>query len=154
MKKNTFSNKKREGGQSLVELAISITIILLLLSGAVTFAMAYFSFLSINDAAQEGAVYGSLKPQDIAGIQNRVQAASTSPVDLSQIPDSQVVVTYPNGVGSDCQDTTNGTANAITVTVTYNYQIFMPFIGAAIGSNTIPLTATATDVILTPMCPP
>ena len=137
-----------------MELAISLTVILLLLSGAVTFAMAYFSFLSINDAAQEGALYGSLKPQDVSGIQYRVQAASTSPVDLSQLPASQIVVTYPNGVGTDCQDTTGGIANSITVTVHYNYQVFMPFIGAAIGSNTIPLNATGTDVILTPMCPP
>ena len=153
MKKNTFPNKKLEGGQSLVELALSLTIILLLLSGAVTFGMAYFSFLAINDAAQEGALYGSFNPQDVSGIKNRVQAASTSPVDLSQIPDSQIAVTYANGLGSDCQGTVSGKANTITVTVTYNYQVFMPFISAVIGSNTIPLTGSATDPVLVPLCP-
>ena len=84
MKKKHSQNKKLERGQSLVELAISLTFIFLLLSGAVTFGMAYFSFLSLNDAAQEGALYGSLKPDDQIGIRNRVRAMSTSPVDLSQ----------------------------------------------------------------------
>ena len=154
MKKKLWQNKRPERGQSLVELAISLTFIFLLLSGAITFGMAYFSFLSLNDAAQEGALYGSLKPNDLAGIINRVQATSTSPVDLSQIPDSQIVVTYNNG--KDCQGLTppgTGTTNTITVTVTYTYKIFMPFISAAIGGNTIPLKGTATDSILTPACP-
>ncbi len=154
MKNKLLQNKKLERGQSLVELAISLTFIFLLLSGAITFGMAYFSYLSINDAAQEGALYGSLKPDDLTGIINRVQATSTSPVNLSQIPDSQIVVTYNNG--KDCQGSvpaTNGVTNTITVTVTYTYQIFMPFISKAIGSNTIPLTGTATNSILTPACP-
>ena len=151
MKKKLLQNKRPEGGQSLVELAISLTFIFLLLSGAVTFGMAYFSFLSLNDAAQEGALYGSLKPNDLAGIINRVQATSTSPVDLSQIPDTQIVVTYNNG--KDCQGSVGTTTNTITVTVTYTYKIFMPFISAAIGGNTIPLKGTATDSILTPACP-
>ena len=154
MKKKLLQNKRPERGQSLVELAISLTFIFLLLSGAITFGMAYFSFLSLNDAAQEGALYGSLKPNDLAGIINRVQATSTSPVDLSQIPDSQIVVTYNNG--KDCQGSVplvNGVTNTITVTVTYTYKIFMPFISAAIGGNTIPLKGTATDSILTPACP-
>jgi hypothetical protein len=150
MKKKLLQNKRPERGQSLVELAISLTFIFLLLSGAITFGMAYFSFLSLNDAAQEGALYGSLKPDDLAGIINRVQATSTSPVDLSQIPDSQIVVTYNNG--KDCQGSVSGTTNTITVTVTYTYKIFMPFISAAIGGNTIPLKGTATDSILTPAC--
>ena len=151
MKKNYSLTKKYERGQSLVELAISLTFIFLLLSGAVTFGMAYFSFLSLNDAAQEGALYGSLKPDDLTGIQNRVRATSTNPVDLSQLPSSQIVVSYNNG--KDCQGVTGTTPNSITVTITYTYHIFMPFISAAIGGNTIPLTGTATDTILMPQGP-
>jgi Flp pilus assembly protein TadG len=164
MKKKNLPNPKHERGQSLVELALSLTIILLLLSGAVTFAMAYFSFLSINDAAQEGAVYGSLAPQDVTGITTHVQNASSNPVNLSQFVSrpmsdcnsrsgNYICVSYTNGIAKDCQGTSSGTTNAITVTVTYRYQIFMPFISAVIGSNTIPLSASATNIILTPLCP-
>jgi Flp pilus assembly protein TadG len=157
MNKKHLQNKKLERGQSLVELAISLTFILLLLSGAVTFGMAYFSFLSLNDAAQEGALYGSLKPSDQIGIRNRVRGMSTSPVDLSQLSDSQIVIAYSDSGGLDggmCQGTgtTTGTTNTITVTVSYTYQIFMPFISRAIGGNTIPLKGTATDSILMDQC--
>jgi Flp pilus assembly protein TadG len=155
MKKNHSPNKKLEHGQSLVELAISLTFILLLLSGAITFGMAYFSYLSLNDAAQEGALYGSLKPYDLIGICNAVRNTSTTPVDLSQLTcyptmSSQVVITKN---GKDCEDPNTSPANSVTVTVTYNYHIFMPFMSAVIGSNTIPLQGTATDTILTPQCP-
>ena len=150
MKKKLLQNTRPERGQSLVELAISLTFIFLLLSGAVTFGMAYFSFLSLNDAAQEGALYGSLKPDDTVGICNRVRETSTSPVDLSQFTcdPSQIKITYNNNL--TCQGSVGGVANTITVKVTYTYHIFMPFISAAIGGNTIPLTGSATDTILTP----
>jgi Flp pilus assembly protein TadG len=157
MNKKLFQNKKLERAQSLVELAISLTFIFLLLSGAITFGMAYFSFLSLNDAAQEGALYGSLKPDDTTGICNRVRETSTSPVDLSQLTCSQISITYSDSgglKGGMCQGTgtTTSTTNTITVTVSYTYQIFMPFISTAIGGNTIPLKGTATDSILTPVC--
>ena len=157
MKKKHLQNKKLQRGQSLVELAISLTFIFLLLSGAVTFGMAYFSYLSLNDAAQEGAIYGSLKPADQLGIRNRVRGTSTSPVDLSQLTDSQIVIAYSDSGGLDggmCQGTgtTTGTTNTITVTISYTYQIFMPFISRAIGGNTIPLHGVATNSILMDQC--
>ena len=55
MKKNDF-----ERGQSLVEFAISLVIILWLLAGAVEFGIALFQYIQLRDAAQEGALYGSI----------------------------------------------------------------------------------------------
>ncbi len=86
---------QNERGQSLVELAISLTIILLLLAGAVDFSIAYFSFSAMQDAAQEGALYGSINPTDEAGIITRVRSASTTPVDLSNEDLVDVKVTLP-----------------------------------------------------------
>lgn len=94
---------RHERGQSLVELALSLTVMLLLLSGAVTFGMALFSYVAIRDAAGEGALFGSISPyvdgsngytpadgqyqvgEDLnwLAICNRVKAASNSPVDMS-----------------------------------------------------------------------
>src|SRR5512146_2633069 len=88
----------KERGQSLVELAISLTVMLLLLSGAVTFGMAFFSYVAMRDAAQEGALYASFNPcvdasndaicqrteaVNVAGVRTRVRASSTTPVDFS-----------------------------------------------------------------------
>jgi Flp pilus assembly protein TadG len=128
-------------GQSLVELAISILILVYLLSGAVEFGMAFFQFVQLRDAAQEGALYGSLHPGDTAGITAHVQGSSNSPIDLATITP---VITYS---GAQCE------GNGITVSLTYDHHVFMPFMSAIIGS-TRPITATVTDTILTPICSP
>jgi Flp pilus assembly protein TadG len=73
---------KSERGQSLVELAISLVIILFLLAGAVEFGIALFQFIQLRDAAQEGALYGSICPHDPDvndKIKQRVRAASDTP---------------------------------------------------------------------------
>lgn len=135
---------KSERGQSLVELAISILILVYLLAGAVEFGLAFFQYVQLRDAAQEGALYGSMNPGDLNGVRTRARAASTSPIDLS---DTTTVTVTPTIIGAACE------GNAIQVTVSYNHQIFMPFIPQFIGSSTIPLNATVTDTILSPLCP-
>ena len=61
---NVPTPKKQQRGQSLVELAISLMVILMLLMGAIDFGIALFAYVSMRDAAQEGAVYGSIEPAD------------------------------------------------------------------------------------------
>jgi Flp pilus assembly protein TadG len=141
-----------ERGQSLVELAISILILIYLLAGAVEFGLAFFQYVQLRDAAQEGALYGSMAPSDTAGIIARVQGASTSPIDLSG---GDVTITISID-GIDSGDTTNYATvdcegHGLKVTVSYLHQIFMPFIPEFIGSSTIPLNATVTDTILSPV---
>ena len=137
---------KSERGQSLVELAISIVILIYLLAGAVEFGLAFFQFVQLRDAAQEGALYGAINgsPAVTAPIEARVRNASTSPINL--LDTSKVTVTQTI-IGSPCE------GNGIEVRVSFNHQIFMPFIPQLIGSSTIPLTATVTDTILRPLCP-
>lgn len=173
MKPRSLTRTRWQRAQSLVELAISLTVMLLLLSGAVTFGMALFSYVSLRDAAQEGALYGSFNPCEPpevgtcvrnspvnhAAIEERIRNASRSPIDLSDpavIPDSYITTVLTTGEA--CEGSAGGVAggppNAIQVTVEYDYPIFMPFVGGILGSQTIHLTATVTDTILEPRCPP
>ncbi len=161
-----LSPNRRERGQSLVELAISLTVMLLLLSGAVTFGMALFSYVAMRDAAQEGALFGSFNPcTDATGatcnsatnlntdaIRTRVREASTSPLNLN-LTSINVQLT-PSGA-EPCEGIASGnsTPNAIQVTIDYDYPIIMPYIGGIIGSQTIGLHAAVTDTILQPVCP-
>jgi len=136
---------KSDRGQSLVELAISILILLYLLSGAVEFGLAFFQFVQLRDAVQEGALYGAINndPLNPSQTQNNiiahVRGASNSPINLTTLTP---VITYS---GAQCE------GNGITVTLTYNHQVFMPFMSTFLGP-TIPLTATVTNTILTPIC--
>jgi Flp pilus assembly protein TadG len=130
-----------ERGQSLVELGVSLVILLYLLSGAAEFGVLFFQFVQLRDAAQEGALYGSMNPSDTTGITARVQAASSSPLDLTTITP---VITYS---GAQCE------GNGITVTLTYDHHLFMPFMPQLLGNDHITLSANVTDTILTPVCP-
>ena len=134
-----------------MELALSITILVFLLAGAVEFGIAFFQFVQLRDAAQEGALYGSLNPPADASdsaqetlIADRAKASSSSPIDLVNDPNINVSVNVTDA--KYCE------GGSLEVTITYPHQIFMPFIPEFIGSNTIPLTATVTDTILTPIC--
>ena len=146
-----MKNKMSENGQSLVELSISILILLLLLVGAVEFGMAFFQFVQLRDAAQEGALYGSLHPTELDDIRDRVRDSSQSPIQLSSFPDSDIDITI---IGSACEGIDGGTgdSNGIMVTVSFEHEVFMPFMSQFVG-NTIPLNATVTDTILSPKCP-
>ena len=141
--KSVVKQLRDERGQSLVELAMSLTVILLLLSGAVDFSIAYFSFAAMQDAAQEGALYASINPTDTDGIVTRVRSASTNPVDLANEDGVDVNVSLS---GDACE------GNEVTINVIYDYPISMPFIGAIIGSQQITLNASVTDTILQPVC--
>lgn len=148
----------QEKGQSLIELAISLPVILLILLGTIDFGMALFSYSILRDAAQEGALYGSFNPSNTKEIENRArnilprsdEAVFSSPVDLR---DTSRVTVDIDAIGDDCRGTTRGVANSIRVNVIYQYPIVMPFTGNIIGSDTITLTGSATNIILQPPCP-
>ncbi len=144
---------KSERGQSLVELAISITILIFLLAGAVEFGMAFFQFVQLRDAAQEGALYGSMNPTNEATIETRIRGASNSPIDLAG-GNVTITITIDGYLPSDpTYDTVACEGHGLKVLVAYDHQIFMPFIPAFIGSSIIPLNASVTDTILTPATP-
>ena len=148
---------KSERGQSLVELGISLLILLYLLGGAAEFGVLFFQFVQLRDAAQEGALYGSINPPssstDTAKIDAIIERAlysspTRSPIDL--INDPAVVFDVVVTDGQYCE------GGSLEVTVRYPHKIFMPFIAALIGRSSnpvIPLNASVTDTILSPFCP-
>lgn len=117
-------------GQSLVEFAISLVVILILLSGAVELGMALFQYIQLRDAAQEGALYGSIC-QDVPEIERRVRSASDTPLNM-WAGDVLVKVDF-------VEDNA-----AVKVEVSYVHPVFMPFF----AGREIPLTAHVTDTIL------
>lgn len=152
------NKRSSEKGQSLAELAVSLPVILLILLGTFDFGMALFSYSILRDAAQEGALYASFNPGNKNEIENRARnilprqddEVFSSPVDLR---DKEQVTVEINVKGKTCQGVTRGVANYVEVRVSYNYPILMPFTGGIIGSDTIKLTGSASNVILQPPCP-
>lgn len=119
-------------GQSLVEFAVSLVIIMIFLSGAVELGIGLFQFIQLRDAAQEGALFGSIC-QDYTKIEARARYASNAPLDLS---DESVMV--------DIEQTDD---NGIRVSMFYDHTVFMPFASAFAG-KTIRIHASVVDTIL------
>lgn len=140
-------------GQSFVELSVLIAILIILVAGVADFGRAYYTFLQMRDAAQEGASYGSYSPSAFSDIEDRVRDTMKYPIDLSDPSAAQIVtsLTNPPNACSGFDPSTNE-PNEIEVSVLYQFQITMPFLGSIIGSQDIPLVATVTNTILQPQC--
>ncbi len=152
-----------EHGQSLVEFAVSLTVLLILVAGIFDAARALFTYLALRDAAQEGALYASIDPtntaeivlrtcqaSDLLGGLNCQEAAACDSCDVS----ISVNLTVS---GRACMGATGGVAHGVEVVVDYaNFPLTMPLIGQLIGREdtyTVPIRASVIDTIITPSCP-
>lgn len=141
---------KTERAQSLVEFSLGMMFLLVLVVGITDVARAMFTYLSMRDAAQEGALFGSVNPQDSAAIEARVRNSSNT---MSALGASVTVAIEPTVTGKLCLGATAGEAHGIEVTINYpNFPLTMPLIGAVIGEQTIPISASAINMIISPMC--
>lgn len=112
---------QNESGTSAVELALVMPILIMILFGIFQFGLAFNNYLAITHAAREGA--------RMAAVGSYSQSAVIQDA-LPAVP-SSVTLTYPDGQQQ---------GNPVTVTVTENYLLDIPFFGA----RTIPLTSSGT----------
>jgi Flp pilus assembly protein TadG len=140
--KVTKTDERHEGGQSLTELAIMMVFLLIMLAGVVDVGRAFFSYIAIRDGAQEGALVGSIDPaNDCTVITNRVRESSNFPVDMS---DNTIITVDCRLPASYC------VGEEVGVSVSYvNFPLIMPFMGTLLGSQTVTITASITDTIVT-----
>ncbi len=127
----------REDGQSMVELALTLTILLILLAGTIDLGRALFTWIEMRDAAQEGAVYGSFCP-DKNKITTRVDANLNKIYTYDIDP---IIPAYP------------APGDSITVNVETKLPLAMPFLSTVIGTDTIDIHATIIDSIINTKCP-
>ena len=110
-------NKK---GQSLVEFAILLPILLLLLMGILEFGIMLNSYLTIHNATREGARLGIVAGSDI---EIRQRIINSSP---NLDPQSLVVNITPLEGSRKSGDT-------LKVEIIYNYQVTVPIISNIIN---------------------
>lgn len=127
-----------------------MTILLFLLVGIVEFGIIFFQFVQLRDAAQEGALYGSVCDCTVAEIQERAIASSDKPIDLNN---AFIQVTATDSLGNPKDPELACEGDALTVRVIYIHKIFMPFMPKLLGRNDIPLNAVVVDTVLRPVCP-
>lgn len=143
---NRSDRNRKESGQSLVELAASLFVLLILLSGIVDMGRAIFTLFSLQDAAEEGIVYGVGFPTDCSQIVQRVRSNLTNRV----LPEFLNVAVTINGTSCFTIPVNQVFAGGeMVIEVSTDFVITMPFLGAFTG-QTIPLRADANGIILRP----
>jgi len=142
-------SKPKEQGQSLVELAISLFLLLILLAGIVDLGRALIIQFVLKDAAEEGVVYGTAYPSNCAQILSRI----SSNIDTQFVKETvSPVIEIRDGGGTyhPCPYSSATGGQTIRVTIPYSFKVTMPFLGTFVGGQTIPLQVTATGVVLRP----
>lgn len=137
----------KERGQSMVEFAVSAVVLLILLVGIVDLSRALYTYMALRDAAEEGAIFGSMYPDQGDVIRQRVLDSSSliRGLDLSVEEDVDIVITIVPEPAC--------TGSLIRVWVEYpSFELTMPFIGALIGQQTLAISASSWATILYPPC--
>ena len=113
-------NIRNKKGQSVVEMALLLPVLLLILLGIIEFGRIYGAYMIISNAARDGARVGS-----VGGTYSQIQttdlndSSALNPLDIN-------VTTSTSGSG--------GRGDSITVTVGYDIQIMAPFLGIVVDN--------------------
>jgi Flp pilus assembly protein TadG len=124
-----FHIRKKGQGQSLLEFALILPVLVLVLVGVFDLGRALFALITINNAAREGARYATLHTDEaVAMIQAAaVQEAAGSGVDITAANVSVVCLEDSGGPAWPCDR-----GNAVRVWVSNTFEpilgIFIPTI--------------------------
>jgi hypothetical protein len=156
------STRRKERGQSLVEVALTLPILLLILSGLLDIGRVYYIYIALEEAAQEAATFLAQNPwcqgpTDIppadAVLDNcsnpnnaefRIYNASNQEIEPAQV--DSIAYTFPEDLGGN---PIIGIGSTVTVTIRYDFPLVTPLIRDALGgADGITLTATASHLII------
>ena len=107
--------KNGEKGQALVEFTLLVPIFLLLLFAIVDFGMGFYSWITVTNAAREGARLGVVLATE-QQIEDRVYQAADLPNEATQM-----TVTVTNAQGQP--------GESVVVKVDYDYDLITPLAG-------------------------
>jgi hypothetical protein len=134
------AGRGKRRGQSIVELALSMPIMLLLMLGTIDVGRVFFDYVQLRNAVREGAGYGARMPTDTAGITSRVTSHG--------IPSSTTVGVVCTGVCT----TTGGKPDGIGTIVVTAEHTFTPvttgFLQAWFGMDPIEIEVSASMRLL------
>ena len=136
-------SRRGSDGQSLVEFALVIPILLIMLMIAMDFGRMFFSYVQLTNAAREGANYAILHPQDTAGIQGRALQETNAQSQAGEGSPTVTVACSPGTCADASTSNPTGPQNTVTVTVTRPFSFLTPVVGSL---TQLPLRASATSV--------
>ncbi|PKO07800.1 MAG: hypothetical protein CVU40_18750 [Chloroflexi bacterium HGW-Chloroflexi-2] len=163
--KYLLRKNQSEKGQSMVELAVSVVVLLILLAGVVDLGRLAFYYITLRDAAQEAASYASVFPNN----NQQIFARATDGITGDGVDPSRIEVNLRIFKSSDtyecnwsvasadaCAASTDTSGsnvvsvnNVVEITITDSaFPVTMPLLGTFLGSQTINLSTSIEDVVI------
>ena len=141
--------RRSEAGQSLVEFAAGVMVLIILLSGVLDIGRAFMTFVAIENGAGEGAVFASMHPTWVEeGDAPEGAADDPNNITYRAMHESPTFLVDWSQASIDVYSPVITTGYPITVTVTYSYPLLTPFVSQLVGGGILPLRASATEMIL------
>lgn len=145
--------KRKEKGQSLVEFAMVLPVLLLLIMGIIDFGMAFHSVVTVNTAAREGARQGIVLANDQGPTDSSTVVRAARRVTGTLLDEENRLnifigedVAYEAGVGEVSPAFgLPTTGNEMTILVAYDYNFITP-LRVFLGSNSLTLRGQITMV--------
>lgn len=134
-----FRLRKNEKGQSIVEFALILPILLFLIMGIVQFGLILSGYVTVSNAAREGARVGIIE-KDNAAIIAKVNEAFDSSSTLYLASTTPVDITFPEG-----GTYTHG--KPVSVRVNANVAIIVPFLEEILPEGNINIHRTAVMMV-------
>lgn len=129
--------RTQDRGQSLVELALVLPILLLLLAGVIDVGRILFTYIALTDAAQEGAIFAAHEPTSSGTIVDRVRTSSNH----GEVTSASVLVAC----------TASPAPGTVSVTVSHRLSLLTPVVSQILG-GTVELSATVTGTNFKATC--
>ena len=146
-----IAGSRKLRGQSLVEFALVLPLLILLMVIAVDFGRIYFSYIQVTNAAREAANYAALNPTDTVNI---LVAAQRETDAQAQTGESAIQIPPPicrNAAGTvitcaTANESGSGAGNTITVTVREPFSFLTLFVNN-FWHNNFQISASATATV-------
>ena len=124
--------RRTQQGQAIAELAVAISVVLILLAGLIDLAPALVNAGELSQAVREGVDYGHMNAADTTGIRTRVRNAAPR----LTLADANIVVACHVGTSSTVRAcSTVAIGDTITVSATTAYVPTINLIATVIGGS-------------------
>lgn len=143
--------RRHATGQSLVELALILPVLLILLLIAIDFGRLFSSWVTLNNAARVAANYAAAYPGDPFGA-GSTYATQVNNEGFGSLGSTCSTAGVPQPVFTDttvdANTTTKNMGDEATVSISCTFKVMTPMVAAVVGSN-LPLSASSTFTIRT-----
>ncbi len=146
-RRNWLARHRPSRGQALVELALILPVLLVLFASALDLGRLYYSQITINNAAKEGALEAARNPTSFDS--TRDCDATTNRVICLVVNEAKgsLISVAPGDVALACDPnpcpTSPAIGDTVEVTVTADFMLVSPILSVFFGGQTVPISSSS-----------